>query len=164
MTKFITDGMLGKLTRWLRLAGQNVICVNDFSLPPEEEDNFLLEKAEGESGVLITRDLNLHRRGLKKGIDTILLKDEGDVPKQLAKISKSVKGKIEINMGDSRCPVCNGELTQVDKSSIDDEVPETVLEKNERFWKCGDCGKIYWPGSHWKKIKKTIEKYEHLKS
>ncbi len=160
--RYITDAMLGKLTRWLRLAGQDTKCVNDLSLPSDEEDHFLLEKASEESRVLITRDIDLHRRALKKGIETVLIEDD-DVPEQLAKISSSIDDEIVIEMGDSRCPVCNGELENVEPDSVKDDVSKKVLERNDRFWKCRNCGKIYWPGTHWEKIEKTIEKYEKIK-
>ena len=67
--KFANDGMLGKLTRWLRLMGEDVKCVNDFSLPPGKEDDFLLKLSEEESRVLLTRDVDLYRRALKNNFE-----------------------------------------------------------------------------------------------
>jgi uncharacterized protein with PIN domain len=52
----------------------------------------------------------------------------------------------------SRCSVCNGTLTETD--TRDDEVPEDV----ERAWRCSDCGKTYWKGSHWDDVRETFEK------
>lgn len=161
--KFITDGMLGKLTRWLRLAGEDVICVNDYSVSSQEEDEFLLKRAEEDSRVLLTRDKDLYKRAMRDRVDSILIENEGEVPRQLYKISKAVDGTIDINIGSSRCPVCNGELVVIDKSNLPSDIPEGVLENNDRFWECEDCGKIYWPGSHWKKMAEIVEKFEKLK-
>ncbi len=161
--KFLIDGMLGKLARWLRLAGQDVVSINDLGVGPEEEDDFLLDSARGKSRVLVTRDQDLYRRAMKENIRSILIRETEDVAKQLLKISESVNESIEIEIGDSRCPVCNGELESVEKSSVSEEVPEISLENNERFWRCESCGKVYWPGGHWENIAETVEKYENLK-
>lgn len=159
--KFITDGMLGKLTRWLRLAGQDVVYINDLSIDGKE-DVALLKLASKNSRILITRDLDLHRRALKGNIDSILVEETGDIAKQMAKVSESIDEPIDIDIENSRCPVCNGELKLVEKSSIKD-IPDPVLENNEKFWKCKSCSKIYWAGSHWEKIVETAKRYENLK-
>ncbi|KXB03772.1 hypothetical protein AKJ47_01715, partial [candidate division MSBL1 archaeon SCGC-AAA261G05] len=57
-------------------------------------------------------------------------------------------------------PVCNGELNQVGKEEVSGRVPENLLEEHEDFWICMDCGKIYWPGTHWETIAKIAEEYE----
>ena len=161
--KFLTDGMLGKLTRWLRLAGEDVLCVNDYDIPPEREDEFVLEKADEEQRVLLTRDLDLHREALRRDLKSVLIEEEGKVTRQMIEISKSVGKTFKIDMGSSRCPVCNGTLVDSEKSSVREDVPEKVLERNESFWKCSDCGKVYWPGSHWENIAEAVEKYERIK-
>ncbi|KXA96501.1 hypothetical protein AKJ38_03165 [candidate division MSBL1 archaeon SCGC-AAA259I14] len=161
--KIIADGMLGKITRWLRLAGEDVININDYPISPEEEDEVLLNIAEEQSRILITRDVNLYRRAVKKDIESILLEETDDIAKQLLKISESVDGDVEIDLNNSRCPVCNGKLKAKGKSFVSGKVPKNVLEKNDKFWRCEDCGKIYWQGSHWKKMAETLEKYEDLR-
>ena len=161
--EFIADGMLGKLTRWLRLAGEDVLSVNDYDVPSEEEDEFLLEKAAEEDRILITRDLDLHRRALRRGLRSVLVENEGKVPEQMIEVSDYVGEVFEIDMGESRCPVCNGNLAEADKRAVRGDVPDAVLKGNESFWKCGECGKVYWPGSHWENIADTIKKYDELK-
>lgn len=161
--RFLTDGMLGKLTRWLRLAGQDVVYINDLSVDSQNQDEILLDRAAEDSRVLITRDLDLYRRALRNNLESIFIEEEDDVAKQMAKVSESVEEPISVDAENSRCPVCNGKLESVKKHSVIDEVPDPVLENNDRFWKCRDCGKIYWLGGHWEKIAETMERYEHLK-
>lgn len=161
--RFITDGMLGKLTRWLRLAGQDVVYIRDQSIDSENEDMSLLKLARKYSRTLITRDIDLHRIASQRGIKSILIKDTDDVAKQLVKISKSTKGPIKIDIEKSRCSVCNGELEAVVSSSVSDEVPDSVLENQKQFWRCKKCGKIYWHGGHWENIGKTFRRFEKLK-
>ncbi|KXA94615.1 hypothetical protein AKJ65_03920 [candidate division MSBL1 archaeon SCGC-AAA259E19] len=161
--KFIADGMLGKLVRWLRLFGQDVTYIGDFSVDPKEEDDVLLNRAEKESRILITRDTDLHRRALRESIESVLIEETQDVAKQLVKVSKSIGEPIRGDIEDSRCSVCNGKLKVAEKTSISEEVPDPVLKENERFWKCVDCGKIYWVGGHWENMAETIKRYENLK-
>ncbi len=157
--KFITDGMLGKLTRWLRLAGQDVVCINDISVSPDGEDEALLRLSEEDSRVLITRDVNLHRKALKNNLKSILFENEKkEVSQQLNKISEKIGKSFDISPDSSRCPVCNGELNTVKKDEIKNDVPEAVLKNKDCFWKCQNCDKIYWLGGHWEKIGETREK------
>lgn len=51
--KFLADGMLGKLTRWLRMLGQDVRYSVQF------DDSELLVLAKKEERVLLTKDLEL---------------------------------------------------------------------------------------------------------
>lgn len=161
--KFVSDGMLGKLTRWLRLAGQDVICINDYSVDPCKEDEVLINRAKEGPRVLITRDKELNRRALREGVKSILVVETDDVAKQMKTVSDSVGESIDVDIENSRCPVCNGKLESIVKSSVSSEVPDRVLKNNERFWRCRDCGKIYWPGSHWEKIEETVDRYERLR-
>jgi uncharacterized protein with PIN domain len=61
--KFLADGMLGKLSRWLRMLGQDVIYSVEF------DDSELLELAKREDRVLLTKDLELYKRTIGKGMD-----------------------------------------------------------------------------------------------
>ena len=64
--KFLADGMLGKLARWLRMLGQDVIYSVQFS------DNELLELAKAECRVLLTKDLELYKRAIGTGLRCFL--------------------------------------------------------------------------------------------
>ncbi|KXB03563.1 hypothetical protein AKJ45_01220 [candidate division MSBL1 archaeon SCGC-AAA261F19] len=159
--KFVVDGMLGKLTRWLRLAGQNVVYLGDLEVSTETEDKALIRLAEKEDRILLTRDLELHRKAIRCRIKSIYVENE-DIAKQLAEISKQIDETIHIDLWNSRCPLCNGRLDSVGKLAVKNEVPQKTFKKHERFWKCTKCNKIYWAGSHWENIAKTSERYERL--
>ena len=68
MTRFIANSMLGRFTRWLRMLGHDVIYLNETS------DDELLELAEGENRILLTRDLELYRRACTRELSTLYLK------------------------------------------------------------------------------------------
>ena len=55
--------------------------------------------------------------------------------------------------GSSRCPVCNGLIREVAKADILDRLEPKTIKYYEDFYVCGDCGKIYWEGSHLERFK-----------
>lgn len=158
---FIVDGMLGKLARWLRLAGHDVVYIGDENLPPKNQDDSLLKRTKSERRMLLTADLDLHKRAIKSGTESIFIR-ESDVVSQLVEISKKIGQKIEITPENSRCPVCNGTLEQVEKLNIERLVPENVFKTNDEFWRCVKCGKVYWRGGHWKTIIEMASRYNSM--
>jgi len=159
--KFIVDGMFGKLSRWLRLAGHDVAYVGDEKLPPEEQDDALLERAKTGERILITADLDLHKRAVKAGLNSIFI-GSIDIALQLVEVSKHVGARMEIKPENSKCPMCNGTLETTNKNQIEGLVPANVLKNNDEFWRCSKCGKIYWHGGHWKNITEMASRYNDM--
>lgn len=159
--KFIADGMLGKLARWLRLAGYDVVYIGDFRLPADEQDDALLDRARLERRTLLTCDLALHRRARHAGIRSALV-ESSDVVGQLVEVSKRCGQKIRIEPENSRCPVCNGSLKLASRSEVKGKVPATVLKTQRKFWRCSSCGKIFWHGTHWKTILEMASRYNQM--
>lgn len=159
--KFIADGMLGKLARWLRLAGHDVTYVGDFGVPADEQDDVLLERAKLGRRVLLTCDLVLHRRAKRAGIRSAYVESD-DVVKQLVEVSKRCGRKIRIEPESSRCPTCNGSLGPASKGEIKGIVPASVLKAQREFWRCKNCGKVYWQGTHWKTILEMATRYNRM--
>jgi len=157
--KFITDGMLGKLTRWLRLAGHDVVYIRELGVGPGEEDRALVEKAKLDSRILLTSDVELNRRAKKAGVQSFLMSGN-DVVSQLGEISKMGGRKVEIALEKSRCPVCNSPLRDAGPQEVAGSVPTKVAKFHQRFWICTGCKKVYWRGGHWKIIMETASKYE----
>ncbi|MEW6592404.1 MAG: Mut7-C RNAse domain-containing protein [Candidatus Hadarchaeota archaeon] len=156
MMKFITDGMLGKLARWLRLAGHDVVGAREL---PDEDDRTLLERARSDGRALLTSDVELDRRAKKFGVQSFLLKGN-DVVAQLKELSRLSGQRIDVDLEKSRCTMCNGTLREVGPSQVGGMVPEKVAKANSRFWVCSGCGKVFWRGGHWKNIFRTLSEYE----
>ena len=147
--KFITDGMLGKLTRWLRMLG------HDVEYSKSLDDKELIDKAKTENRVLLTRDLKLYQRAITQGANTFLVNEDTEARK-LAQLSKRFNFKLEIDVAVSRCPKCNTQIKSISKEEVIDRIPKaTALHYNE-FWKCPSCEQVYWRGAHWKRIEKTL--------
>ena len=145
--KFVVDGMLGKLARWLRMLGHEV------EYDPGLNDNDLLELARKNQAMLLTRDEELQRRGHAGRVQASLVKGNTE-EERLAEMAREYGLKLVVDMASTRCPKCGGVLGQVSPNEIADKVPPTSLKLYHEYWKCTDpgCGKIYWRGSHWKQI------------
>jgi uncharacterized protein len=148
--KFIADGMLGKLTRWLRMLGQDV----EYSKNAEDMD--LLAAAKKENRILLTRDFELYQRALGKNIDAFYVQGSTGEEK-LAELAKRYDVPLEIDMSKSRCPKCNELVKPVPREKLAETVEKNTFEHYSEFWQCSKCGQIYWQGAHWTKIEKSLE-------
>ena len=156
--KFIADGMLGKLTRWLRILGYDV------EFKPNEADNKLLILAKETKKILLTGDLELYRKALRSGVEAFLVDGKTEV-ENLAKISKKFGINLDVDeVEETRCPKCNFRLKMVSAKDVEGKVPSTTLKTYKEFWVCTNpqCQKIYWQGSHWKKIGKILKEAKTL--
>ena len=148
--KFIADGMLGKLTRWLRLLGYDVEYSNKM------DDAQLIRIAKKEQRILFTRDLELYQQATAKGVDAFYLEGKTEAEK-LAHLAKRFNIKLEIDMATSRCTKCNTQVKPTSKEKVADKVEKSTFSYYNEFWECPKCGQIYWQGAHWTKIRKTLE-------
>ncbi len=151
--KFIADGMLGKLVRWLRIMGQDVkysICFNDENL---------IGFAKKEKRVLLTRDFELYQRSISKGLAAFYIEGE-DEAERLAELSKRFAFPLKFNFETSRCPKCNARLRSTPKERVTNKVKKNTYENYDDFWLCPRCKQVYWQGAHWRRIQATIGKAE----
>ena len=148
--KFITDRMLGKLVRWLRILGFDTIY-------PSFEDNLsLILTARQESRILLTRDANLIKR---RNICDFLFIESDHWEEQLLGIIKGLKLKIDLNSKIfSRCSLCNTLTKDVDKKEVKNYVPSYVFLTQNKFVYCPSCKKYYWRGTHWQRMTVKIKK------
>ncbi len=147
--KFITDGMLGKLTRWLRMLGQNVEYSRSL------DDKQLIEIAKKQHCVLLTRDLRLHQQAVRHGVSVFLVEGTTEAEK-LAKLAKRFDLMLEVDVTVSRCPKCNTRIRPVSKDKVVNKIPQKTSSYYNEFWMCPNCEQIYWQGAHWERIGKTL--------
>ena len=158
--KFLADSMLGKLARWLRMLGQDV------AYNVQLDDNELLDTAKKESRVLLSKDLELYQRAIARGADAFFVEGKSE-SERLAEVAKRYGLELMIDMEKSRCPVCNTKLSATPKEQLSGELQKNTFTYYEKFWKCPNCGQIYWQGAHWRQISNTLNeaqaKLEKLK-
>jgi uncharacterized protein with PIN domain len=148
--KFIADGMLGKLTRWLRMLGHNV------KYSSKLDDNQLITIAKKERRILLTRDLELYQQATAKGVESFYLEGKTEA-ERLAQLAKRFKIELNIDMATSRCPKCNARVKPILKEKVADKVEKDTFAYYNEFWECPKCGQIYWQGAHWTRIRETLE-------
>jgi len=150
--RFLLDGMLGKLTRWLRMIGYEAIYAND------KQDQDLLSLARRESLTLLTSDEELYRNAISRGIDSFLV-EGGTEAERLADVAERYHLNLRIDTATSKCPVCGWSIRQVPKKDVEASVPPTTFKVYQGFWVCTNprCAKVYWQGSHWERIEQTLE-------
>ncbi|MBI4611921.1 MAG: Mut7-C RNAse domain-containing protein [Candidatus Rokubacteria bacterium] len=136
--RFVVDTMLGRLARWLRAMGYDTLYLGP------AEDRRLLQLAQIEERILLTRDARLARLAAPMGC----LIEAGQLDHQLAEVVQ----KLTLSPQDadwlSRCLECNGLLEPRQRASVSGLVPEYIFATQSEFTGCPGCGRIYWAGSH----------------
>ena len=56
----------------------------------------------------------------------------------------------------TRCLHCNLSLAPVDKAAIAHRLPERVAALHESFTHCAGCDRVYWPGSHYERMRAAL--------
>ena len=118
-------------------------------------DNELLDLAKKETRVLITKDLELYKRAVARGIDASFVEGKTE-PERLAEVAKRFGVALAMDMEKSNCPVCNTKLASTSKEQLSSELQKNTFTHYDKFWKCPNCGQIYWQGAHWKQISNTL--------
>jgi uncharacterized protein len=150
--QFLLDGMLGKLARWLRMLGYETLYLKDSS------DQELLSLAKRDSLTLLTSDEELYRTATMRNIDAALVQGHTE-PERLAELAERYNLRLEIDTTISKCPMCGSSIREVSKENVEKLVLPTTFKLYQSFWVCANpkCAKVYWHGSHWKKIEQTLE-------
>ncbi len=144
---FVADMMLGKLARWMRVLGYDVLYLNPV------DDTTLLNIAREENRILITRDTRLIKR---RGVGEHLLILNNDPMEQLKEVVRLYPPVSERML--SRCIRCNAPLIPAVREDVRDKIPEYVYLTSSQFGRCSECGRVFWPGTHYHQMVKTCRK------
>ena len=142
--KLLVDVMLGKLARYLRMAGYDAAYALDRDL---EDDDAMLSVAAEEDRRIVTRDAALAARAK----DAVLLAAR-EIDGQLAELRAA---GFDLALSEpARCGRCNGVLDPVEE---DETTPEYAPDPTERaVWRCRECGQYFWRGSHWDDVEERL--------
>jgi hypothetical protein len=146
-TRFVLDGHLGKVARYLRLVGFDTAYSNAWS------DHELVSISTGQRRILLTRDVGLLKHG---AVTHGYFVRATDPLRQLAEIV----GRF--HLADSvapftRCMQCNGMLQPADKEEIADRLPPRTRDHFDEYQICASCERIYWPGSHHRRLDEVVD-------
>ncbi len=146
-TRFVADVHLGKLSRYLRLLGFDTVYRNDL------EDTEIINIAETEKRIILTRDIPM----LKNGRVTHGYFVHSTIPQeQIREIIRRFDLKNDIRPF-KRCMECNGKIETVDKNNVETLLLAGTRRNFNEFYRCSNCAKVYWKGSHFGKMKKLID-------
>lgn len=137
--KFVLDVHLGKLASLLRMLGFDSLYERDAT------DDWLFRTAAADRRALLSKDRALlAREGLSRGYCV----RSNDPPVQL----EEVVDRFDL-MGSAspftRCLRCNARLESIPKADAASRVPPRVRDAYEEFFRCPDCDRVYWKGSHY---------------
>ncbi len=143
--RFVADAMLGRLATWLRILGYDAEYAR-------AEDAALIAQARDTGRILLTRDTGLVRR---RDLPPSLLVQSDHVVEQLRQV---VRAYHLTPAGPSvrRCPRCNVPVEPRTRAEVFGRVPEFVWSSQDAFWGCPACERLYWAGSHWRRMHDTI--------
>jgi uncharacterized protein len=145
--RFIADAHLGGLAQLLRLAGFDTLYDNHYA------DARIEALALDEARIVLTRDRELlKRRTITHGCYVRALKPEA----QLREIFR------RLDLGSSAhpfrlCLTCNVPLRRISKDEAVGRAPEGVLERHSQFVTCDVCRRVFWEGSHWKRMRALMD-------
>ncbi len=145
--KFVLDVHLGKLAGYLRMLGFDSLYANRASDPE------LVAISAQQERILLTRD-----RGVLKhsAVTRGYWMRETDSRRQ----TEEVVGRFDLARcmrPFTRCMVCNGLLNPVSKAEVERQAPKRILESRHEFQQCPGCGRVYWEGSHYQRMRRWIE-------
>ncbi len=147
--RFLADCNVGRLARWLRALGY------DAAYHTHVEDAELVRQAAAEERVLLTRDRDLtKRRVIKTGLVRAILIRDDEVTKQLrqvfAELGLGLQGAL------TRCLECNAELEPRIAATVAERVPPYVRQTQTSYSECPVCGRVYWAGTHWQRMREVL--------
>jgi uncharacterized protein len=146
-TRFVADTHLGQLATYLRLLGFDTLYQSDF------EDEALAEIAGRGQRILLTRDRGLLKRKL---VTHGYCVRESDPEQQLVSVIRrfDLRGSLRPFR---RCLRCNSLLAAVAKETIQDRLRPNTRCYYREFSICTGCDQIYWPGSHYQRMRRFLE-------
>jgi len=139
--------MLGKLAKYLLMLGIDALYFR--------QNNFaqLVELAKKQRRIILTRDTKL--RKVKNLPGHLFITD--DLPgKQFRQVVEHFGLKIDETRLFTRCLQCNRKLTNKIPEEVKPLVPSYIFTTHQKFSFCPQCKKVYWKGSHQKRMEEII--------
>lgn len=148
--KFIVDANVGKLAKWLRIAGFDTTFYKDI------DDSRLVRIALKEGRILLTRDSGIfERRIVTTGkLKAILVTDE-NIKSQLSQVVSELS-LTELFAPFTRCAECNEPLVSVQKDKVKELIPSYVFKTQTHYMRCPRCDRVYWKGTHWERMQRLL--------
>lgn len=145
--RFVLDTHLGKLARHLRMAGFDCLYRNDYT------DGELITVALAERRIILTRDKGLLKQRL---VTHGYFVRQTQSEQQLLEVVRAFQLETGLRPF-TRCRECNAELRDVPKANVLARLPEMVRGAYDRFQLCPGCGRVYWEGTHYARLRRLLD-------
>jgi uncharacterized protein with PIN domain len=145
--------MLRGLGRWLRAAGHDTLIAR-----PGTADQDLVAFARAERRIFLTCDRAL---GRLSGDDLQVVTLATEAPDQAAPELGARLGVDWLAAPFSRCLLDNAPLRGASDRQ-QERVPATARNGAGRILACPECGRVYWPGSHVRRMQARLERFQRL--
>jgi hypothetical protein len=149
-TRFILDVHLGKLARYLRMLGF------DAAYDRDRDDETIIDLSLEQKRIILTRDIGILKQS--RVTHGYWLRHHQPLD-QLQEVLLSLDLLHQLQPF-TRCMDCNGRIQAIARSEISTRVDPDIFKRFKTFWRCGDCRKIYWQGSHYHRMLERIRKIE----
>ena len=145
--KFFADVNVARLVRWLRAVGLDTVWEDAIA------DSDLVRRAIREKRFVLTLDKKLKTEWLA---DNVLLLESDKPLEQFAQVVRHFDLKPPVKIF-TRCLVCNSHLRAASAEEIEIKAPPRARENHDEFYYCPKCRRIYWEGSHTRRMRAAIE-------
>ena len=146
-TRFVADAHLGGLAHLLRMTGFDTLYDNHF------HDDEIERLADTQGRIVLTRDRDLlKRRSITHGCYVRSLHSEPQL--------REVFGRLDLARSAqpfTRCLSCNLPLHAIDKTLVAPRLPPAVRDRYQHFAACEGCARVFWEGTHWQRMRATVD-------
>ncbi|SEL61160.1 Mut7-C RNAse domain-containing protein [Nitrosovibrio tenuis] len=146
LIRFVADAHMGGLAHLLRMAGFDTLYDNNFH---DKEIEAIVVR---DGRIVLTRDRELlKRRAITHGCYVHALKP----PQQFCEIFE----RLDLGRGAhpfTLCLECNVPLHPIGKAEVLTRLPPSVRERFETFSTCDNCHRVFWEGSHWRRMRDLL--------
>jgi uncharacterized protein with PIN domain len=150
--RFYCDEMLKRLGRWLRAAGYDTLINDGIS------DREMLQQAVREGRYLLTRDRKIVE--FREANELVIVLYTNNLEQNIEELGKKLP--IDwLHEPFSRCLIDNSPLIVASHEDWD-QVPEDAKGYNDTLYKCPECGRLYWPGSHAKRMYRKLSAWQAI--
>lgn len=144
--RFVADAHLGGLARMLRMAGFDTLYDNAFDDAP------IVRLGHEQHRTILTRDRELlKRRDVRHGCYVHALAP----PEQFREIAIRLRLAAR-SKPFTLCLHCNAPLREIPMAEVIERIPASVRETQREFSTCDSCGRVYWKGSHWRRMSELL--------
>ena len=145
---FIVDVHLGRLARYLRVAGIDTLYENE-----DMGDEKIAHIASIENRIVLTRDVGLLKRSAVEYGHWMRNKNSRAQLREVVSHYSLKRHFIPF----SRCVHCNGLISPIEKSAVEEKLPPGIRRDFKNFFSCTSCSHVYWKGSHYKRILELLK-------